>query len=104
MGDSHSPDAIKRHMKLYLAVFGGLLLGTILTVAMYYVYFEKVSTTVTIALIIATAKASLVALFFMHLSGEKKTIYYTLATTVFFFAGLMALTLFSFGDIPTLTE
>lgn len=91
-------------MKFYLAVFGGLLIGTILTVCMYYVYFEKASITVTIALLIATAKASLVAAFFMHLSSERRTIYLTLAATVFFFAGLMALTLFSFGDIPVLTK
>lgn len=98
MGDSHSPEAIKKHMKLYLLIFGGLLVGTILTVVMYTVYFEQMWKTVTVALIIASIKAGLVAAFFMHLSNEKKTIYVFMVATVFFFMGLMGLTLFAYGD------
>jgi len=56
-----------------------------------------------IALVIATAKASLVALFFMHLISEKQMIYMVLAFTAFFVAGLMLLTLFSHHDVPALT-
>ena len=52
---------------------------------------------VIVALIIATIKASCVALIFMHLNAEKKTIYMTLAFTWFFFMGLMGLDHLGFG-------
>jgi cytochrome c oxidase subunit 4 len=98
MGHSHSPEEIKKHMKFYVGVFAALLAGTLLTVALYFVYFEDFRKTVTVALLVATLKASLVAAFFMHLSNEKRTIYLVLVATVFFFAGMMALTLFAYGD------
>ncbi len=44
---------------------------------------------ITVALIVATIKGSLVALFFMHLSNERKLIYYALALTVVFFTFMM---------------
>ena len=56
--------------------------------------------TITVALFIATVKASLVAGFFMHLISEKKAIYAILMTTVFFFAGMMYLTVWSRGEMP----
>jgi cytochrome c oxidase subunit IV len=99
MGDSHhSPEEIKKHMKLYLAVFAGLLVGTLLTVWLYFIYFVDFWKTVAVALLVATVKATLVAAFFMHLSNEKKTIYRFLLVTVFFFAGMMGLTLWAFAD------
>ena len=85
---AHSHD-ISKHIKVYVSVFVALLLGTILTVAMYYRHFESVAVTITIALFIATIKASLVAGFFMHLLSEKKLIYSVLGLTVFFFAVLL---------------
>ena len=45
------------------------------------------------ALVIACGKAFLVAGYFMHLISERKMIYGILAFTVFFFVGLMGLTL-----------
>ena len=48
-----------------------------------------------IALFIASIKAFLVAGYFMHLMSEKKMIYGILLATVFFFAGLMYLTIWS---------
>lgn len=98
MGDSHSPEQIKKHIKFYIGIFVALLIGTITTVGLYYVYFEDFRMTVAIALMVASVKASLVAAFFMHLSNEKKTIYVFMLATVFFFTGLMGLTLFAFGD------
>ena len=52
---------------------------------------------------IATVKASLVALFFMHLISEKQMIYTVLEFTAFFFIGLMAITLSAYHDYPPLT-
>ena len=98
MSDSHD---VSKQVKIYITVFLALLAGTVLTVGMYYVHFESVAVTVTIALFIATVKAFLVAGYFMHLISEKTAIYALLATTVFFFAALMGLTICSMNDIPT---
>src|SRR5438876_11680588 len=95
---------ISKHIKVYVGVFVALLLGTILTVAMYYQHFDSVAVTVTIALFIATVKASLVAGFFMHLISEKKAIYAILLATVFFFAGMMYLTVWARGEMPKGTK
>jgi cytochrome c oxidase subunit 4 len=46
---------------------------------------------VTIALLVATIKGSLVACYFMHLISEKKLIYAVLLLTVAFFIALLAL-------------
>ena len=97
-----SPEAIKQHVKVYILIGVALLLGTALTVGAYYVHFTSVPVTITVALCIATVKASLVAAYFMHLISEKKMIYVLLCFTGFFFAGLMALTVYAFFDIPVL--
>jgi cytochrome c oxidase subunit IV len=103
MSDSHSHAAIAKHVKVYITVFIALLVGTLVTVGMYAVHFESVAVTILIALFIATVKAALVAGFFMHLVSEKKAIYAILIFTAFFFAGLMALTLWSMHDFPALS-
>ena len=100
MDNSHSHD-ISKHVKVYVAVFVALLLGTILTVTMYFIHFERMAVTISIALFIATIKASLVAGFFMHLISEKKAIYAILLATVFFFAGMVFLTVWARGEMPT---
>jgi len=98
------PQHIAKHVKVYITVFIALLAGTLLTVMMYYLHFNSVAVTVTIALFIATVKASLVAGFFMHLVSERKAIYAILAFTAFFFAGLMALTIWATHDNPDMTK
>jgi caa(3)-type oxidase subunit IV len=75
----------------------------VLTVAVSYVHFGAEDShvgNVTVALIIAVAKAALVAGFFMHLVSEKRSIYTMLATTGVFFAALIALTVMSYYDVP----
>ena len=104
MSDAHSFDAIKKHRKVYVSVFVGLLIGTALTVGMYYVHFDQLWRTVLIALIIATIKASLVAAFFMHLSNERKAIYSTLLVTAFFLVAMMYLFIHARTDVPLETE
>src|SRR6266480_498405 len=101
--NAHSHD-ISKHIKVYVGVFLALLVGTLLTVTMYYLHFNSVAVTITIALFIATIKASLVAGFFMHLISEKKAIYAILLATVFFFAGMMYLTVWARGEMPTGTR
>jgi cytochrome c oxidase subunit 4 len=95
----HSHD-ISRHVKIYITVFIALLVGTIVTVWLNAVHFDSVTVTVSIALFVAVIKAFLVAGFFMHLISEKKAIYAIMLSTVFFFAALMYLTVWSRGEIP----
>jgi cytochrome c oxidase subunit 4 len=104
MSDHHSDADLKRHVRGYILVFAALLLGTALTVGMYYIHIPSVAITITVALFIATIKAFLVAGFFMHLISEKKAIYAILATTAFFFVGLAGLTLWSMHDFPMGTK
>ena len=91
----HSHDDVSHHVKRYLFVFYALIVGTLITVAVSWVHIDSVALTVAIALFIACIKGFLVAGYFMHLISEKKMIYGILAATVFFFAGLMALTIWS---------
>lgn len=51
-----------------------------------------------LGLAVATTKASLVAVIFMHLNHERGLIYKTLVFTVLFFIALMVLTLFAEFD------
>lgn len=88
MADSH--DDVKAHVRTYFLVFGALMVLTLITVAVSWVQLA-VPLAITVALIIAIVKGSLVASVFMHLSNEKKLIYSSLLLTVVFFVILMAL-------------
>ncbi|HXT12214.1 MAG TPA: cytochrome C oxidase subunit IV family protein [Candidatus Angelobacter sp.] len=105
MSEQHTehPDHFASHVRRYLLVFVALIFGTILTVWASYIRFPTREINVAVALFIAASKASLVAGFFMHLISERKMIYGILCFTAFFFAGLMALTIWSFADFPALT-
>jgi len=99
---SDHPDDISKHVRGYLIIGGTLILGTILTVLASYIDLGH-HWNIVLALVIATAKASLVALFFMHLISEKQMIYTVLAFTTFFFIGLMFLTVGAYFNYPALT-
>jgi len=96
----HGHDHFKEHVRRYLFVFYALLFGTLITVGASYIPFGNHIINIGVALIIACGKASLVGCYFMHLISERKMIYGILAFTVFFFIGLMFLTIWSFGDYP----
>jgi cytochrome c oxidase subunit 4 len=93
-------DNIAHHVRRYLYVFFALIVGTIFTVWASYIQFPSREINIAVALVIASCKAFLVAGYFMHLISEKKMVYGILGFTAFFFTGLMALTLWSFGDFP----
>lgn len=101
MSDDHHD--IAKHVRGYLVIGGVLLIGTILTVLVSYVDFGHHSLNIGVGLLIATVKASLVALYFMHLISERTLIYMVLGFTAFFFVGLMFLTLGTYADFPPLT-
>jgi len=85
----HAAD-IDRHVRVYITVFVALMALTIITVAVSRLHLP-VPVAVTVALLVATIKGSLVACYFMHLISEKKLIYAVLALTGAFFAALLAL-------------
>ena len=85
----HTPEEIRKEMRVYLMVFAGLAVLTALTVYACYGLKMPVHTAIMIALAIAATKGFLVAGFFMHLLSERKVIYGVLILTVFFFAVLL---------------
>jgi cytochrome c oxidase subunit 4 len=78
-----SSSDVATQVRGYLLVFGTLLVLTLVTVAVSYLHLPAASG-ITVGLLIATAKASLVAAIFMHLRHERSLIVGTMAATVFF--------------------
>jgi len=97
----HASDAhdIQAHVKIYMMVFGALAILTIVTVAVSYLHMP-VGPAITVALLIASIKASLVALFFMHLKGEVRAVMWTLMLTAVFFLALVTIPLSWYLDGP----
>lgn len=93
--DEHSAEAVRKHIRAYLIVGAALIAGTLLTVWASLINFGSREINIVVALLIACTKGFLVVGFFMHLISEKKMIYSVLVFTVFFFAALMFLTLWS---------
>jgi cytochrome c oxidase subunit 4 len=85
------------HVRGYIGIFGALLVLTLVTVGVSYLHLPT-APTVVLGLAIATAKATLVVLFFMHLKGERPMVYWPLALTMFLFAALFAFILWTEGD------
>jgi len=83
-------EAIKKSIRSYMTVGALLLVFTGVTVAANQFHLA-VPVAITVALIIATIKGSMVASVFMHLSHEKKWIYGALLLTVVFFVALLFL-------------
>lgn len=98
MTEHHKPD-----VKLYMIVFGALMVMTVVTVLVSYWHLPPAAA-ITVGLAIATFKASLVAAFFMHLKGERKIIYGLLGMTVFFLIVLFALPITDSLDIAPRTQ
>src|SRR5262245_66252337 len=88
------PASVKASLGKYWMIGGALLLFTIITVAVNLVHIPSLLITVTVALVIACMKGSMVAAVFMHLSNEKKWIYGALILTVIGFAILMTVPIF----------
>lgn len=83
MEHDHAHD-IDRQVRVYMIVFGALLVLTAVTVAASYLDLHT-EAAITLALAIAGIKGTLVACYFMHLIDEKKLVYAVMALTVLFF-------------------
>lgn len=86
----HDPAEIDKHVRTYIIVFATLLVLTFVTVAVSYLHLS-IGAAVTVALAVASFKASLVALFFMHLISERQVILMILGLTVAFAVVLLVL-------------
>jgi cytochrome c oxidase subunit IV len=95
---SHNEHALdpKAEAKTYTLTLVTLLILTAITVGASYIQFGSMN--VVIALTIATIKATLVALFFMHLRHDKP-VNAVIACAGFLFLGLFLL--FTFLDVDT---
>src|SRR5947207_15753904 len=91
------PAAVKKTVRAYIKVGLALLVFTGITVAANQFHFG-VPIAITVALIIAAVKGSMVAGVFMHLTHEKQWIYGALLLTVVFFIVLMALPILTTSD------
>ena len=90
-------EATRKTIRLYLMIGAALLVFTGITVAVNGLHLA-VPAAITVALIIAITKGSMVASVFMHLSHERKWIYGSLILTVLFFIVLMSVPLFTVLD------
>ena len=93
-----SPEEIQKHVKTYTMVGIALLAFTVITVVVSWVDFGSTTVNVMIGLGIATFKAGLVALIFMHLNHERPMIYRILVFTFFFVAGMILLFILALKD------
>ena len=90
-------ESIKKTIRTYWMIGGALFGFTVITVAVNQIHLA-VPMAVTVALIIATMKGSMVASVFMHLSHERKWVYGALILTVVGFIILMTVPMFTLMD------
>jgi cytochrome c oxidase subunit 4 len=68
---------VKEHVKVYVVVFVALAVLTVVTVAISYLRLPT-PWAISLAMVVATVKAGLVACYFMHLISEQKVILWLL--------------------------
>ena len=88
---------VKKTVRTYFMVGAALFAFTAITVAVNQVHLA-VPLAITVALIIAVTKGSMVASVFMHLSHEKRWVYGALLLTVVFFIVLMSVPILTISD------
>ncbi len=83
-------ERVRQHLRVYVMVFVALAVLTVVTVAISYLHLPTVLA-ISVAMVVATVKAGLVAGYFMHLLSEKKVILWLLLLSAAFLVALMAL-------------
>ncbi len=91
-------EAIQKSIKWYFIIGGALIVLSGATVGLSYVELPTHSLNILVGMILATIKASMVALIFMHLSHEHSLIYKILVFTVVLAVVLFTLFIFSHED------
>ena len=84
--------------KIYLAIFASLMLGTGITVWAAFQNFGKFN--IVIALVIATVKATLVVLYFMHARYSPKRTQLVIICSIFWLAIMLGMTLSDYDTRP----
>jgi len=90
-------ESIRKSIRSYLMVGAALFVFTGITVAVNQIHLA-VPLAITVALIIAGTKGTMVAAVFMHLNHEKKWIYGALLLTVIGFLILIFVPLLTVGN------
>ncbi len=83
---------VREHLRVYVMVFVALAVLTVVTVAISYIQLPT-ALAISVAMVVATLKASLVAGYFMHLLSEEKVILWLLLLCLAFLIFLFALPL-----------
>jgi caa(3)-type oxidase subunit IV len=91
------PETIRKQVRTYMMIGAALFAFTVITVAVNRIHLA-VPLAITVALIIATMKGSMVAAVFMHLNHERIWIYGALILTVIGFIILMTVPMFTTMD------
>ncbi len=83
---------VREHLRVYVMVFVALAVLTVVTVGISYLHLPTVLA-ISVAMVVATVKGSLVAGYFMHLLSEKKVILWLLLLCAAFLVFLFLLPL-----------
>ncbi|MDD5139894.1 MAG: hypothetical protein PHY43_06510 [Verrucomicrobiales bacterium] len=94
------PVEFKSYLRRCLYVFIAVLCTTSLMIGASFLPNYGWTAKVAMILAVACVNAFVVAGYLMHLLSEKKMIYTLLGFTIFFFAGLMGLTIWAMHDMP----
>lgn len=97
MSDSHANDPAGN--RIYWSVFYTLITLTVITVATSRIHFDNHAVNVAVAVLIAMSKATVVALFFMHLKTDGKADKWLYLTATFPLVLFMILTILLTPDV-----
>lgn len=89
--NNNEPTHIQSYSRLFIVLLG-LFLLTGVTIGVSYIHLGKLN--VWIALIIASTKATLVLLYYMHLKYEDRLIRFSFISTVLFLVIMISFTFF----------
>ena len=99
MSDS-SAISLKSTIRLCSVVLFVIACTTAMMITISFAHLGGWPLKVALILGVAIVNAFLVASYLMHLLSEKKMVFTVLVFTVFFFAGLMGLTIWAMQDAP----